>query len=166
MVDLLVTYMEMTEPPPAAPKSSPDSSLRVERERLGRTDYMTLYRAVGEPLQWDERLRVEPETLDRLLTVPSTHILVLRLNGEAIGFCEFARVGEPEVELVHFGLVPAAQGKGFGPYLLDHALRRCWQHSPNRIWLHTDTNDHPSAVPVYAKAGFRPFLQRIETFPG
>ena len=165
MVDLMVTYMEMTEPPSTAPKSLPHSSLVVERERLGRADYITLYRAVGEPLQWDQRLRSEPETLDRLLADPSTHIHVLRLNGDAIGFCEFAGVGEPEVELVHFGLVPAAQGKGFGPYLLDHALRQSWRHSPNRIWLHTDTNDHPNAVPVYSKAGFRLFLQRIESFP-
>jgi GNAT superfamily N-acetyltransferase len=165
MVDLMVTYMEMTAPPSSAPKSPPDPALTIERERLGRDAYVALYRAVGEPLQWDQRLRIDGETLDRLLADPSTHIYVLRLKGVAVGLCEFARVGGPEVELAYFGLVPAAQGKSFGPFLLDHALRRCWEHPTKRIWLRTDTNDHPSAIPVYSKAGFQPYLRRIESFP-
>jgi GNAT superfamily N-acetyltransferase len=164
MVELMVTYMEMTAPPSSPLRPTPVAGVSVARPRLGRPDYLTLYRAVGEPLQWDLRLRMEPQALDRLLADPSTHVHVLRQDAEAIGFCEFNGVGKPEVELVYFGLVPAAQGKGLGPFLLDRALRDCWGNGPDRIWLHTDTQDHPNAVAVYAKAGFRPYLRRMESF--
>lgn len=165
MVDLMVTYLEMTAPPSSAPKPLPASDLSVERERIGRADYLALYRLVGEAVQWDQRLRLAPAQLDELLADPSTHIHILRLKGKAIGLCEFAKVGEPAVELVYFGLVPDVLGRGFGGFLLDHALRKCWEHEPKRIWLHTDTNDHPIALSVYAKAGFRPYLRRMESFP-
>jgi GNAT superfamily N-acetyltransferase len=165
MVDLMVTYLEMSAPPVSAPKPPTVAGLTVEREHMSRAGYLALYRRVGEPVQWDQRLRLDPETLDKLLEDPSTHIHVLRLDGEAMGLCEFAQVGKPFVELVHFGLAPEMQDKGFGGFLLDHALRRCWEHAPKRIWLHTDTNDHPKALSVYSKVGFRPYLRRLESFP-
>ena len=66
--------------------------------------------------------------------------------------------------MVNFGLVPAMQGMKLGPFLLDRALRAVWQNGPRRIWLHTDTNDHPRAATVYARAGFLPYCQRLEHF--
>lgn len=165
MVELMVTYLEMSALPSSVPRPSPVAGLTVGRERMDRAPYLALYRRVGEPVQWDQRLHLDPEALDRLLEDHSTHIHVLRLGGEAVGLCEFVHVGKPYVELVHFGLVPETQGKGFGAFLLDHALRRCWEYRPTRIWLHTDTNDHPNAISVYLKAGFRPYLRRMESFP-
>jgi hypothetical protein len=40
-----------------------------------------------------------------------------------------------------------------------------WSYAPSRIWLHTDTWDHPKAQFVYQRAGFRTYVQRVETFP-
>ncbi|WP_296744165.1 N-acetyltransferase [Mesorhizobium sp.] len=103
--------------------------------------------------------------LETLLASPSTHIGVLRVDGETAGFCEFNGVGQPEVELVHFGLVRAFQGRRLGPFLLDRALRAAWSYQPERLWLHTDTHDHPAAQSVYRRAGFKAYAQRTETFP-
>ncbi|MER8480717.1 GNAT family N-acetyltransferase [Mesorhizobium sp. M1163] len=165
MVDLLVTYLEMTGPPSGAGSAAPAPGAAVMRETLGLADYISLYRAVGEPVQWDQRLRMPLGDLERLLASPSTHIHVLRVDGEAAGLCEFTGVGEPVVELAHFGVVPALQGRKLGPYLLDRALRAVWSHEPERVWLHTDTHDHPGARSVYGRAGFKAYAQRMETFP-
>ena len=164
MVQLLVTYLEMLEPPRAAPLRAPLPAARIARERPDSDSYLTLYRAVGGPWQWDQRLSLSPGDLQRFLESPSTHIFVLRLDGEAAGLCEFERVGEPDVELTNFGLVPDAQGRRLGPWLLDIALREVWSRGPRRVWLHTDTNDHPKAIATYERAGFRRYMSRMEAF--
>jgi ribosomal protein S18 acetylase RimI-like enzyme len=165
VVDLLITYLEMTEPPCAAGFLSPAAGATVARETLDIADYLRLYRAVGEPVQWDQRLRMSSKDLERFLDSPSTHVHVLRVGGEAAGLCEFFGVGQPVVELTHFGLVPAFQGRKLGPFLLDQSLRAVWSHAPERLWLHTDTCDHPSAQSVYRHAGFKQYARRMETFP-
>ncbi|TIR26618.1 MAG: GNAT family N-acetyltransferase [Mesorhizobium sp.] len=165
MVDLLVTYMEMSGPPQGAPRTSPLPGAIVARERLDPSGYLDLYRAVGGPVQWDQRLRMAEAELETLLADDATHIHVLRIDGEAGGFCEFNNVGEAAIELVHFGLVPVFQGKRLGPFLLDQALRAAWSHRPERLWLHTDTYDHPAAQSVYGRAGFSAYARRMEAFP-
>ena len=165
MVELLVTYLDMTASPPEPALSSPDSRVCLKRENLSLADYLDLYRAVGAPLDWDQRLRMPREDLAILLASPSTWLNVLRIDGVAAGFCEFNSVGQPVVELAHFGLVEAFQGRGLGPYLLDGSLRAIWAGQPERIWLHTDTNDHPKALSVYLRAGFSIRERRMESFP-
>jgi GNAT superfamily N-acetyltransferase len=103
------------------------------------------------------------EELATLLAAESLSIYVLRDElGEALGFSEFDRHEFPDVELKNFGLVAHAQGRGLGPWLLSVALCEEWKHGPQRIWLHTDTWDHPAAVRVYERAGFRLFAVRDE----
>jgi GNAT superfamily N-acetyltransferase len=58
--------------------------------------------------------------------------------------------------------VPQAQGRGLGTWLLLTALHCEWSTGPARIWLHTDEWDHPAAVRVYERAGFRIYLTRTE----
>ena len=157
--------MEMRQAGPAPASVKPVAGATVALERLNSASYIILYRAVGGPVQWDQRLRMAAGGLERLLALPSTHIHVLRVEGVAAGLCEFNGVGQPDVELVHFGLVPAFQGRRLGPFLLDRALRAVWSHAPQRVWLHTDTYDHPSAQSVYGRAGFKAYAQRVETFP-
>ncbi len=165
MVDLLVTYMEMLALPSGDAFAAPLSGAAVARETLDLSSYVDLYRAVGGPVQWDQRLRMAGPDLEMLLASVSTQIHVLRVDGEAAGFCEFNDVGQPAVELVHFGLVPAFQGLRLGPFLLDQSLRSAWSQRPERVWLHTDTHDHPAAQSVYERAGFRAYARRMETFP-
>ena len=165
MVELLVTYLDMTAPPSGPALASPVATATIGRENLSLAAYLDLYRAVGEPLDWDKRLRMPAAELSALLAHPSTWLNVLRVDGTAAGFCEFNGVGEPVVELVHFGLVAAFQGRRLGPYLLDSSLRAVWATRPQRVWLHTDTNDHPKALSVYQRAGFTVRERRMENFP-
>lgn len=164
MIELMVTYMAMDAPPAGAPLPAPvGASVAIERHGIG--DYRALYRAVGEAVQWDERLRLADASLAAILDAPTTEIHVLRVDGVAVGFCELDLSGLPRIEIVHFGIVPAVQGRGLGPYLLDRALRAAWAHGPEQIWLHTDTNDHPGARATYERAGFAAWFSRREQFP-
>jgi GNAT superfamily N-acetyltransferase len=139
-------------------------------------EHLDLYRRVGEPLRWDTRLQMPIGELESLLAGGSLHIYVLR-GGEpgapgggsaspALGFCEFERQAFPEIELRHFGLVPEAQGRGLGLWLLSTALCHEWASGARRIWLHTDTWDHPAAVPVYRRAGFEIYDERYQATEG
>jgi ribosomal protein S18 acetylase RimI-like enzyme len=163
---LLVTYLELNQSPAGPPVAPPTAIAEVRLDRLSVEDYVALYRAVGGPVQWDQRLRLAHDKLAGLLEGESIDLFLLRLDGSAVGFCEFERQGYPDIELANFGLIPEVQGRGLGRFLLDRALRAVWHHRrPFRIWLHTDTNDHPNALPLYKSFGFREFAQRIEDFP-
>ena len=155
-----VRYLELTGTPAPIGARAGDERIGVERLPVG--EYLNLYRRVGEPLRWDQRLKLPRPELERLLQSPSSQTYVLRAAcGEALGFCEFER-GVADVELKNFGLVPSAQGRGLGSWLLRTALHHEWQLHPSRIWLHTDNWDHPAAVRVYESAGFRTYLVRDE----
>jgi len=156
-----VTYLEQKAPP-----SLPAlywGSERIAVERLSRDDYLMLYRRVGAALHWDQRLSMPAAELEACLSDGTLQLHVLRdAGGEALGFCEFDRSRFPEIEIKNFGLVPEAQGRGLGPWLLATALQVVWRTQPERIWLHTDTLDHPAAVQIYQRAGFRVFDVRDE----
>lgn len=102
--------------------------------------------------------------LAQLLDDASTSLFIMREGGAAIGLCEFVNCGQPDVELTNFGLIPQAQGRRLGPYLLNCALRATWAASTRGVWLHTDTNDHPGAQTVYQKAGFAVIRRQMEDF--
>jgi GNAT superfamily N-acetyltransferase len=156
-----VTYLEMRSPPGSlAPW---EGSEVVTEERLPLEEYVALYRKVGSALRWDQRLNMPARELNDLLQ-SSLRIYVARdAAHRGLGFCEFDRSGFPEIELENFGLVPGAQGRGLGFRLLELALQSEWSCAPSRIWLHTDTWDHPAAIPVYQRAGFRIYAVREES---
>jgi GNAT superfamily N-acetyltransferase len=157
---LKVTYLELREPPAATTGGA--GAQGIELETLTLESYLDLYRRVGAPYRWDSRLKMERSALESLLLGGELHIYLARVQGAAIGFCEFNRAAFPVIELKNFGLVPEAQGRGIGPRLLGTSLQREWESGARRIWLHTDTWDHPAAVPVYERAGFRVYDVRYE----
>ena len=157
---LRVTYMELRDPPPSPVYAR---SERIARERLALGEYLALYRSVGESVGWDQRLRMPEAQLQALLDSEYLNVYVLRnAAGRALGFCELDRTMFPEIELKNFGLMREAQGRGLGSWLLSVALYEEWKSRPSRIWLHTDTWDHPAAIRVYDRAGFRVYAIRDE----
>jgi GNAT superfamily N-acetyltransferase len=158
---LKVSYLELCQAP--VRPSGLAAAERIEIETMSVESYLALYRRVGEPHRWDSRLKMDRAELGSLLAGPYLHIHVARSSeGQPIGFCEFDRRAFPVIELKNFGVVPEAQGRGIGPRLLGAALQREWESGVSRIWLHTDTWDHPAALRVYERAGFRVYDVRYE----
>lgn len=155
-----VSYLELTQAP--APTQTRIGEERVCRERPSVDEYLALYRRVGQPLRWDQRLKMPRSELTLLLDSERSQIYILRDDrDQALGLCEFDRC-LPEIELKNFGLVPKAQCRGLGSWLLRRALHHEWKLQPRRIRLHTDNWDHPAALRLYENAGFRTYMVREE----
>jgi GNAT superfamily N-acetyltransferase len=156
---LRVTYLELTQTPAPLPEHT--GAERVDLQTLDLEPYLDLYRRVGEPLRWDQRLNMPRHELTKLLRAEPIYVL-RDATGSALGLCEFDRSQFPAIELKNFGLVPQAQGRRLGTWLLHTALHAEWRAGPTRIWLHTDEWDHPAALGVYQRAGFEIYLTRQE----
>ncbi len=155
MIELLVTYLEMTVPSEQPLPLASIQGVRIARERVGVEDYLWLYRSVGGPQRWDQRLKLDQPALRHLIERPDNDIHVLRVAGALAGFLEIDRRATPDFEVTHFGIAPEYQGHRLGPLLLAVGLAAAWQHQPRRIELHTDEWDHPGALATYQRAGFR-----------
>ena len=84
-------------------------------------------------------------------------LYVLYFQGSPAGYAELNFAQYPDVELVHFGLVPESMGRGLGRYFLTRLIELVWSRSPNRLHIQTCTLDHPAALGLYRKCGFVPF---------
>ena len=49
--------------------------------------------------------------------------------------------------------------------LMAQALAFAWRKDVERLWVHTCTLDHPTALGFYRRHGFVPYKRTIETFP-
>jgi GNAT superfamily N-acetyltransferase len=95
------------------------------------------------------------------LAGPGLHHGTFVSDGEPVGVLTVQ--SEPRAaEIVSFGLVPEAAGRGLGGHALTQAVRAAWAIHPDvrRVWLHTSTLDHPRALPNYRRRGFEVF--RVE----
>ena len=66
------------------------------------------------------------------------------------------------MEIAYFGLLPQFVGRGLGGALLTATIERAWQLKPRRVWVHTCTLDHPSALANYQARGFRIYKHETE----
>lgn len=89
--------------------------------------------------------RMDP-TLWRLLRIGGVPAGIALLNPNPEADC---------TELVYFGLVPEARGRGLAATLLRDALRRVGGDAPRRIALAVDDRNGP-ALRLYRRAGFAP----------
>ena len=157
----VVTYLEMRQPPALTPPTTSDFAIR----RVVQPDlnwYRALYRRIGEPWLWFSRLRLPDVELRALFDHPAIDLFVLSHAGEDHGLLEFDRRRMPDIEIAFFGVTPEMIGKGAGRTLLAHCLPLAWQQKPQRVWLHTCTSDHPSALAFYRRFGFVAYKRAVE----
>ncbi len=162
-VETLVTYLEMTGPPAAPPLPAPRSGLEVRLARSPTVSfYRYLYGTIGEGWTWVVRRLLSDEELRQILGDPAVEVNVLWVEGVPAGLAELDRRQPGEIELAYFGLLPEFIGHGLGRWLLDWTIRHAWRARPRRLWVHTCDLDHPRALRVYQKSGFRVYDQRTE----
>ncbi|MBW8055726.1 MAG: GNAT family N-acetyltransferase [Nitrospira sp.] len=163
-IETTVTYLEMTERPTRPSTPVPAGKLAIFRaEQPTVSFYRYMYDTVGEPWNWTDRRRLTDDELTGIIHDPDVAIYILYVAGVPAGFVELDGRIAGAVELSYVGLMPEFVGRGLGSYLLDWAVSAAWLMEPKRVWLHTCSLDHPSALPMYRRAGFVPYDQQIET---
>ena len=162
----IVTFLEMR----ARPKLRPQpvmAALRLDHwQAPTRDQYRQLFRDVGAPWLWASRLAMADEALEAILQSPDVEVhAACRRNGTAVGILELDFREAGQCEIAFFGFVPGMTGKGFGTWLMAHALTLAWRKGIERVWLHSCTLDHPNAIGFYERQGFKTYARAVEIFP-
>lgn len=164
-LDFTVTFLEMEERPSLIPVHPPHRTqvalMRAHRPTL--SFYRFLYNGVGEDWNWWYRRQMSDSDLSAILEDDLIEIFVLYVEGVPAGYFELDRREELTVDLAYFGLLPQFVGRKLGPYLLYQAIELAWSYEPERLTVNTNTMDHPRALPLYQKFGFRPYRQEKQT---
>lgn len=164
-VAAVVTTLEMRDRPRPAPL--PDAPLRLVRwQSPTREAYRALFTRVGAPWLWFSRLVIDDAALDSIIGDPAVHIhAAVDRQGIEVGMLELDFRTPGECEIAYFALVPELAGKGHGRWLMAQAKQLGWAQGIERLWVHTCTLDHPSALNFYRAQGFTPIARAVETFP-
>jgi GNAT superfamily N-acetyltransferase len=83
------------------------------------------------------------------------------VDGVPAGFVELDFRVEGEIEISQFGLMPEFIGQGLGKYFLQWSIDKAWSRGPKRLWLFTDSQEHPAALQNYLKAGFVVYKEEV-----
>lgn len=156
---IVTSYLEMLVPPDTVQGEERKEARVVRDGQLSYELYMYLQNTIGAPYNWVERQAMTQEQVMAQINHPEVDVLLFYVDEELAGFGELDRRSSDSLELKFFGLLPQFIGKGLGQYFLDRVVRYAWSYRPQRVWLHTDTDDHPRAITVYQNAGFRIYKQ-------
>lgn len=163
-VATIVTTLEMLARPPLRP--IPASPLRLVQWRTPDPDkYRALFRRVGAPWLWFSRLMIDERALLRIIHDPAITVLAaVDAAGIEVGLVELDFRTSGACEISYFALISELAGRGLGRWLMAEALGRGWAKGVTRVWLHTCSLDHPSALNFYRAQGFVPVRRTVETF--
>lgn len=155
MIKSVITSLEMRARPTSPTPTLPAEKIAILRaEQSTVSFYRYLYETIGEEWLWWERRVMDDDELHAIIIHPQVEIFILYVRGVPAGYCELDCRVSDEVELLFFGLMPEFIGRGLGRYFLRWTIDQAWSHDPERVWVHTCTEDHANALPMYQKAGF------------
>ena len=157
----IVTHLEMTARPTSRP--DPAGAWTLRRVEMPPLDWFRdLYRRVGEEWLWFSRIRMPDAELSAIIHSPRVEVYALEHEGRDEGLLELDFRDAGQCEIAFFGVSAKLIGSGAGSWLMNRALELSWSRPITRVWVHTCTFDHPSALAFYQRSGFRPFRRQIE----
>ena len=162
MPSITTTYLEMHSPDQLRPKRCADGpfEIREKKERDWRFN-RDLYLAVGEIWSWNDKRVWTDEQWKEYGLSPELRTFAAYYDTSLAGYYELRRDDVGGVEIAYFGLLPAFIGRGLGGPLLTNAIEQAWRLLPavTRVWVHTCTLDHPSALTNYQARGMAIYKQ-------
>lgn len=133
-------------------RSHPDAV--IQRAEVPNPEFNRfLYSAVGGEWHWHERLRWSYTQWMQWLDRPEQETWVAYVRGTPAGYIDLERQPTGSVEIAYFGLLPQFIGQGLGGQLLSFGIQRAWDMGASRVWVHTCSLDHPSALKNYQARG-------------
>jgi GNAT superfamily N-acetyltransferase len=156
-VALTTYHLEMLRREELCPKRA-GSDFRVIRAEIPCPEFNRfLYAAVGWQWSWIDKLSWDYEQWKAQVERPEFGTWVGYFSGTPAGYYELEQQSDGDIEIVYFGLLPQFVGKGLGGALLTSAIESAWDWGARRVWVHTCSLDHPSALANYLARGFRQF---------
>lgn len=146
----MIRTLEMTSPDQLT-RAPADPRLTFREVADGDPLLEPTYRQVGAPHRWSV------EAWLQYGSAPARRHWLIEVDRHPAGVLTLLTLPAGEVEVVSFGLLPAFHGQGLGGPALTGAVDLAWTAygSPvRRIWLHTNSFDHPRALGNYLKRGF------------
>jgi len=154
-MNVITTYLEMFEKTAAEPAKNQDHIMIMYAVKPTVSFYRFLYNTVGENWNWIDRRKLNNEQLKVIIQDEKVEVNVLYVQGVPAGYVELDFRQDQEVEIAYFGLMPEFIGHGFGKFFLSWAIHTAWERKPKRVWVHTCSQDHPGALHLYQKCGFK-----------
>lgn len=159
MRKLVKTYhLELTVPAQLKPAKPPEVAYDLRQAEVPSPELSRfLYATVGAQWFWYQRLGWSYAQWMSYLDRPEVGTWVAYVQGTPAGYFELEDQPAGVVEIAYFGLLPRFIGKGLGGALLTDAVTTARARGAARVWLHTCSLDHPSALGNYQARGFRLF---------
>ena len=164
-INYTVSYLEMVSPPDFDRPIEPSSNILVLEARDPPVRYfLSLYKAVGAEYEWTDKFICSATEVYDFLFHPNVKMFTFLKNGWTAGFFVLDKRKPNICDLAYFGLVPEVIGYGYGEYLLKFAIKESWAAKDiNLLTVNTNTLDHPNALPLYKKMGFKVIMNEKET---
>lgn len=122
-----------------------------------------LYEYVGKPWQWQDKLLLSDDEWQAYVSQAGLRTWVAYYKGAIAGYFELFTGTDNNTEIMYFGLAEDFIGRGFGGYLLSEAIKTAWTiQGAKRVWVHTCSLDHPSALKNYESRGFTRYKTETE----
>ena len=163
MSEITTYYLQMQTPKPLKIKALTSELVITETQIKEYRFNRFLYSLVGEAWQWFDKSNDTDEMWKAYSERDNLRTWVAYYKGSIAGYFELEIADNLEVEIKYFGLAPGFIGKGFGGQLLSYAIQQAWEtcHA-KRVWVHTCSLDHPSALANYQARGLVIYKQHIE----
>ena len=154
-----VAYLEMLVAPKLSWPDLPDSNLSLLRLKSPPLRYfLDLYSSVGSDYEWTDLHSLPVEEIEEFLNHPRVKFYTLMKEGWPAGFFILDNRLKCSCDLAYFGLVPEVIGSGLGKFLLKMAVKFAWAiPGIEKLTVNTCSLDHPNALPLYKKMGFKVF---------
>ena len=120
------------------------------------------YKNVGKKHKWIDRLVWTETQWINYVSNKNVRTFIFKNKEDLAGFFELIFHPEKrEIEIAYFGLLEEYQNKKLGSYLLSEAIKRSFEYSVRRVWLHTCSLDHKNALSNYIARGMKIFKTEI-----
>ena len=157
------SYLEINSPQDLkeVPKPFEDYSLNL-LDPINFQLNKFFYKNVGKKHKWIDRLVWTETQWINYVSNKNVRTFIFKNKEDLAGFFELIFHPEKrEIEIAYFGLLEEYQNKKLGSYLLSEAIKRSFEYSINRVWLHTCSLDHKNALSNYVARGMKIFKTEI-----
>ena len=126
-----------------------------------------LYASVGADWLWYMRLTWSHRQWLDWLDREEVGTWIAYVEGTPAGYFELERQPPGSVEIAYFGLLPQFIGRDWADGCWSMRFSTARVFGGQRVWLHTCSLDHPSALSNYQARGFRIFdtVEAYEDIP-